>query len=118
MKLKGVEFRGWDVAGSIEAGAPRLGLSRWTSGDGKFTVKDRSVNFEGIRLEGLREKMELAGTLSFGQEAKIAIAEADSRERRAKGSVAAQSFTMSGPVDALRIHIEPAAAAVQTKPRK
>jgi uncharacterized protein involved in outer membrane biogenesis len=116
MKLKGVDFRGWDVAGSMEAGAPRMGVSRWMSGDGKFTVKGRTVNFEGIRLVGLREKMQLAGTLSFGQEAKITIAEADSRERRTKGSAGARSFVMSGPMDAPRIHIEPAAAAAQTKP--
>ena len=111
IKVKGVEFRGWDVASSMEAGAPRLGVSRWTSGEGKFAVKDRAVNFERIRLEGAREKMEFAGTLSFGQEAKITIAEADSRERKAKGGMAARRFEMSGPVDAPRIRIEPAAVA-------
>ena len=115
IKLKGVEFRGWDVAGSIEAGTPRMGVSRWMSGEGEFAVKDRAVNFEGIRLEGPKERMELAGTLSFGQEAKITIAEADLRERSAKGSAAGRSFEMSGPVDAPRIRIEPAAAVAQAK---
>jgi len=115
IKVKGVEFRGWDVASSMEAGAPRLGVSRWTSGEGKFAVKDRAVNFKGIRLEGAREKMEFAGTLSFGQEAKITIAEADLRERKTKGSAAMRSFEMSGPVDAPRIRIEPA-AVVEAKP--
>jgi hypothetical protein len=114
MKLKGVEFRGWDVASSIEAGTPRAGVSRWMSGEGEFAVKDRAVNFEGIRLEGPKGEMELAGTLSFGQEAKITIAEGDLRERNAKGSAAGRSFEISGPVDAPRIRIEPAAA--QTKP--
>jgi autotransporter translocation and assembly factor TamB len=109
-----VEFRGWDVASSIEAGTPRAGVSRWMSGEGEFAVKDRAVNFEGIRLEGPKGEMELAGTLSFGQEAKITIAEGDLRERNAKGSAAGRSFEISGPVDAPRIRIEPAAA--QTKP--
>jgi len=116
IKLQGVEFRGWDVAGSMEAGAPRAGVSRWMSGEGEFAVKDRAVNFEGIRLEGAKGNMELAGTLSFGQEAKITIAEADSRERKAKGSAAARSFEMSGPVDALRVRITPAATAAEKKP--
>ncbi len=111
IKLKGVEFRGWDVAGSMEAGTPRMGVSRWMSGEGEFAVKDRGVNFEGIRLEGPKGKMEFAGTLSFGQEAKITIAQADLRERKVKGGATARSFEMSGPVDAPRIRIEPAAAA-------
>jgi hypothetical protein len=115
IKLKGVEFRGWDVVSSLEAGAPRMGMSRWMSGEGEFEVKDRAVNFEGIRLEGAKEKMELAGTLSFGQEAKITIAESDLREHKAKGGAAARSFEMSGPVDAPRIRIEPA-AVVAAKP--
>jgi autotransporter translocation and assembly factor TamB len=115
IKLKGLEFRGWDVASSIEAGAPRMGVSRWMSGEGEFTVKNRAVNFEGIRLEGAKGKMEFAGTLSFGQEAKITIAEADLRERKAKGSAAARSFELSGPVDAPRVRIE-TAAVVQAKP--
>ena len=116
IKLKGVEFRGWDVASSMEAGTPRMGVSRWTSGEGEFAVKDRAVNFEGIRLESPKGEMELAGTLSFGQEAKITIAESDLRERRAKGGAAARSFEMSGPVDAPRIRIEPAAAVAEKKP--
>ncbi len=115
IKARSVEFRGWDVAGSLEAGAPRLGVSRWMSGEGEIAVKDRAVNFEGIRLEGAKEKMEFAGTLSFGQEAKITIAEADLRERKDKGSAAARSFELSGPVDAPRVRIEPAAVA-QAKP--
>src|SRR5271157_416034 len=115
LKLKGVEFRGWDVAASMEAGAPRLGVSRWNSGEGEIQVKDRAVNFDGIRLEGLKGPMEFAGTLSFGQEVKITIAQADLQEHKAKGNPAARSFQMSGTPDALRIHIEPAAVA-QAKP--
>jgi hypothetical protein len=115
LKLKGVEFRGWDVAASMEAGAPRPGLSRWKSGEGEFQVKDRAVEFDGIHLEGLKGQMEFAGTLSFGQEAKITIAPVDLREHKAKGGPVARSFQMSGTADALRIHIEPAAVA-QAKP--
>ncbi len=115
MKLKGVEFRGWDVVGSMEAGAPRLGLSRWKSGEGEFQVKDRTVNFDGVRLEGLKGPMELAGTLGFGQDAKITIAPIDPRQPNTKGSPAARSFQMSGNADALQIHIEPTAVA-QAKP--
>jgi hypothetical protein len=115
LKLKGVEFRGWDVAASLEAGAPRLGLSRWKSGEGEFGVKDRAVNFDGVRLEGLKGQMEFAGTLSFGQEAKMTISQIDLREHKTKGSPLARSFQMSGPADALRIRIEPATVA-QAKP--
>ena len=115
IKLKGVEFRGWDVAGSMEAGTPRAGVSKWMSGEGEFEVKDRAVNFEGIRLEGAKGEMELAGTLSFGQEAKITIGAGDLRERNANGSAAGRNFEISGPVDAPRIRIEPAAAVAQAK---
>ncbi len=116
IKVRGAEFRGWDVASSIEAGTPRAGVSRWMSGEGEFAVKDRAVNFEGIRLESAKGKMEFAGTLSFGQEARITIAEADFRERKAKGIAAARSFELSGPVDAPRVRIEPAATVAPTKP--
>lgn len=115
IKVKGVEFRGWDVASSLEAGAPRMGVSRWMSGEGEFAVKDRAVNFEGIRLVSGKGEMEFAGTLSFGQEAKITIAEGDLREHSIKGSATGRSFEMSGPVDAPRIRIEPAAAVAQAK---
>jgi AsmA family/AsmA-like C-terminal region len=115
LKLKGVEFRGWDVSASLEAGAPRLGQSRWKSGAGEFEVKDRALRFDGIRLEGLKGQMDFAGTLGFGQEAKITISQIDLREHKTKGSPVARSFQMSGTADALRIRIEPAAVA-QAKP--
>jgi hypothetical protein len=115
VKLKGVEFRGWDVAASMEAGAPRLGVSRWKSGEGGFEIKDRGLNFNGIRLEGLKGPMEFGGTLSFGQEAKITIAQVDLREHKGRGSPAARSFQMSGTADALRVRIELAPVA-QAKP--
>jgi len=115
IKVKGVEFRGWDVATSIEMGAPRMGVSRWMSAEGDFEVKDRAVNFEGIRLEGPKEKLEFVGTLSFGQEAKITIAEADMQPRKANGGAVERSFEISGPVEAPRIRIEPTATVAEAK---
>ena len=47
-----LEFRGWDVNASVADGEAHAGVSRWATGDGDFSVGDRSVALEDVRLDG------------------------------------------------------------------
>jgi hypothetical protein len=67
LKLRDVEFRGWDVNATMAEGAPHEGASRWTSGQGAFLVRDQGIIFPGLRLDGSSEMTLLKGTMSFAQ---------------------------------------------------
>jgi AsmA family len=113
LKLKAIEFRGWDVPSSLEAGSVHAGISRWANGEGEFTVKDRVVSFEAIELDGPRTKMALTGRLGFGQDAKFAFAKLPPGKRGAKMVQASRVFELSGPLDAPVVGVVPASAAPQ-----
>jgi len=72
LKLRDVEFRGWDVDASMADGAPHEGASRWASGGGAFVVRDRGIIFPGLRLDGASETL-LRGTLSFVQDSDLTL---------------------------------------------
>jgi hypothetical protein len=67
LKLRDVEFRGWDLNASMADGAPHEGASRWSSGEGSFLVRDQGIIFPGLRLDGGSEMTLLKGTMSFAQ---------------------------------------------------
>ncbi len=94
LQLKSAELRGWDTAGSLESGAVKPGSSQWSKGAGNFTVKDRAVNFEEIRLEGSAGKAALSVTAGFGQEMKLSFAPVGGEKRNGK-SVSAKRMTIA-----------------------
>jgi hypothetical protein len=73
LKLRNLEFRGWDVNASMADGAPREGASRWSSGGGAFLVRDRSIVFPGLRLDSGSEMTLLKGSLSFSQDSELSL---------------------------------------------
>jgi AsmA family len=73
LKLRDVEFRGWDVKATIADGAPHEGATRWASGEGIFFVRDRAIVFPGLRLEAGAELTLLKGTLSLVQESDFTL---------------------------------------------
>jgi hypothetical protein len=89
IQLKNVEFRGWDVASSLESATPKVGASRWTSGEGEFLVKDRGLSFEAVQLDGPRTKLWLTGSLGFAREVSLTfrMAPTDAKEATIGGTV-------------------------------
>jgi hypothetical protein len=111
LKLKSVEFRGWDVPTTLESGTVRTGVSRWTSGEGEFAVKDRTLSFDSIRLEAPEANLQFAGTVSFGQNAKLTFAQAKSGKRSPKIAVQAHVLQVNGPLDSPQVAMQPGTEA-------
>jgi hypothetical protein len=106
--LKNVEFRGWDVNASVADGAPRTGTSLWTAGKGRFTLHDRSITVDGLRLDSGEEETIVNGTVSFAQDADLTIetASAGKPEKRVAAVVgAAHVLKITGPLDGPRVSV-------------
>jgi AsmA-like protein len=109
VRLRNVEFRGWDVIASVADGAARTGTSRWTGGEGDFTLRDRSITVDDLKLESGREETMVHGTVNFAREAHLIIESASSgrgEKRAAPVSGAAHVLTISGPLDGLKVSVE------------
>jgi len=104
---KNVEFRGWDVAGSLDAGALRTGVSRWTSAGGEFTLKDRVVTLDAIHLDGSRVRTQLAGTIDFARTAKLTFSALPEDKRPAAARVPeGRTLELDGPLEAPRVAVK------------
>jgi hypothetical protein len=106
LKLRDVEFRGWDVNASMADGAPHQGASRWTSGEGTFLVRDRDIIFPGLRLDGTSDMTLLKGTLSFAQVSDLTL---ETLVDDLTGiALPEQGYVLkiSGPLDVPKISIE------------
>ena len=106
IKLRDVEFRGWDVNASMTDGAPHEGASHWISGQGAFLVRDRGIVFPGLRLDGGAEMTLLKGTLSFAQDSDLTLQTLINDP--AGSSLPDQGYVLkiSGPLDVPKISIE------------
>ena len=111
---KNVEFRGWDVAGSLDAGALRTGASHWANADGQFSLKDRVITLDAIRLSGPRGKNLLAGTIDFAQAANLTFSEAATDKRAAASPLPGHHLELRGPLDAPQVAVK-ATIAEQAK---
>jgi len=107
--LSKVEFRGWDVNASVADGAVHTGISRWASGEGAFSFKDRSILLEELRLDGGKEWTLVNGTLSFGRDADLAIETASTRkskDRKTMDSGLGHVLKILGPLDGPKVSVE------------
>jgi uncharacterized protein involved in outer membrane biogenesis len=106
LKLRDVEFRGWDVNASMVDGAPHQGASRWTSGEGTFLVRDQGIIFPGLRLDGASDMTLLKGTLSFAQDSDLTLQTLV--DDQPGSTVPEQGYVLkiSGPLDVPKISIE------------
>ena len=111
MKLKKIEFRGWDVESSVEAGTPRTGASRWTSGEGEFEVGEQKLRFDAIRLEAPRARSRMAGTIGFDMESNLTFAPGARDKRGRETTHAARELRVSGPLENPTVVVQPASAA-------
>jgi hypothetical protein len=113
VQFKKVEFRGWDVIASVADGAPHTGTSRWTSGEGTFTMRNRGVIVENLTLESGGEKTSLQGTVTFARDTDLTIETLGAEKRRGRTigvNEAGHVLKISGPLDGPRVSVEKAAA--------
>jgi hypothetical protein len=103
--LKDIEFRGWDVGASVADGVPRTGSSRWTSGEGRFTLRDRSITVSALRLYSSREEALVNGTVSFARDADLTIETAAPEKRVATVTQAQHVLKITGPLDGPRVSV-------------
>jgi uncharacterized protein involved in outer membrane biogenesis len=106
IKLRDVEFRGWDVNASMTDGAPHEGASHWVSGHGTFLVRDRGVVFPGLRLDGASEMTLLKGTLSFVQDSDLTLQTLIDDQTGSGLSEQGYVLKISGPLDVPKVSIE------------
>ncbi len=113
VQFKKVEFRGWDVIASVADGAPHIGTSWWTSGEGTFTMRSRGVTVENLTLESGTEKTLLQGTVSFARDADLTIETLSAGKRRGRTigiNEAGRALKISGPLDGPRVSVQKVAA--------
>jgi AsmA family/AsmA-like C-terminal region len=113
VKLQKVEFRGWDVSASVADGAAHTGTSRWTSGEGTFTMRNRGVTVENLTLEAGGEKTSMQGTVSFARDANLTIETSSAGKRRGRTigvNEAGHVLKISGPLEGPRVSVEKSAA--------
>ncbi|HEX4644384.1 MAG TPA: hypothetical protein VH598_02130, partial [Verrucomicrobiae bacterium] len=106
--LQKIEFRGWDVSASVAEGAARAGISRWFTGEGSFLLKDRSIQLEGLRLDGGKDLTLVDGTLTFGRDAELTIETTPppkSKNRRPSELAVGHILRISGPLDRPKVSV-------------
>jgi len=111
VQLKNVEFRGWDVNASVADGIPHTGTSRWTSGQGTFTMRNRSVAVENLTLQSGREETSLQGTVTFARDADLTVQTSSAGKRAVRALGVSQTgpvLKISGPLDGPRVSVEKA----------
>lgn len=112
-RLQNVEFLGWDVGASVADGAPHAGASRWTAGEGAFTLRDRTIVLDGLRLDGGKEFTMVSGTVSFERTAELSVetgAAAKNKDRKLNVLPAGHVLKISGPLDGPQVSLQNAAA--------
>lgn len=110
VKLNKIEFRGWDVEGSTESGNPRTGISRWTSGEGEFTVGEQKLRFATIQLVSPQSKIKLVGSISFDMNGNLTFAPSARVKPGAHAISAARELFITGPLENPKVSVQPAAA--------
>ena len=109
LQLKNVEFRGWDVSASVMDGALHAGTSRWTTGAGTFTMRNRAITIGSLTLQSGQQQTSLQGTVSFARDADLTIETSSTGKRRGSMIGAAESgrvLKISGPLDGPRVSVE------------
>jgi hypothetical protein len=110
VRMRNIEFRGWDVNASVAEGEPRTGESRWAAGEGTFTLRDRGIALAGLRLESGHDATLVKGTVSFGRDADLTIQTTSDGQREIRTVEPGHILKISGPLDIPRVSVENTAA--------
>jgi len=103
VRLNNLEFRGWDVNASVADGEAHPGISNWPSGVGTFTVRDRNVFLEDVRLDGGTQFTLIDGAVSFDREADLAVETGAGRRAVRNTNGPGQVLKIVGPLDGPRV---------------
>jgi hypothetical protein len=103
VRLDNLEFRGWDVNASVADGEAHPGISNWPSGVGTFTVRDRNVFLEDVRLDGGSQFTLIEGTVGFDREADLAVETSAGRRAVRNTNGPGQILKIVGPLDGPRV---------------
>jgi AsmA family len=106
LKLRDLEFRGWDVNASMADGEPHLGASRWVTGEGPFVVRDRAITFPALRLDGTSDMTLLKGTLSFARGSDLTLQTLVDDQTGSSLPEQGYLLKISGSLDVPKISIE------------
>lgn len=98
IRLKPAEFRGWDTAASLEAAAVKTGTSRWTNGEGAFSIGNRELVLERMEVEAGRVKTEVEGSVNFGLEGEFVFEAARGKSQGREGNNGRKVLRVSGPL--------------------
>lgn len=109
VRLDNLEFRGWDVNASVQDGEAHAGVSNWPSGVGTFTVRDRNVFLNDVRLDGGTQFTLIDGTVSFDREADLAVETSAGRRAVRNTNGPGQVLKIVGPLDGPRVTREKSA---------
>jgi hypothetical protein len=107
VRVRNIEFRGWDVSASVADGQPRIGQSHWATGEGTFALRERAIVLAGLRLDSGRESTFVKGTVSFGRDANLTVQTSTDGRREIRASEASRVLKISGPLDVPRVSVEP-----------
>ena len=106
VRLKNVEFHGWDVDATVADGAPHAGTSRWSEGEAEFTLREQNIHLESLRLDGGNQWTLIDGTVSFSRDAELFVqtaAAGRTREHKAIISKTGHVLKITGPLDGPRV---------------
>lgn len=106
IKVRNVEFRGWDVNASMADGAPREGASHWAAGQGAFTIRDHGIVFPAFRLDSGSELTLIKGSISFARESDLTVQTLAGEQSDNRLPDQGYVLKISGPLDLPRVSIE------------
>jgi uncharacterized protein involved in outer membrane biogenesis len=101
--LRNVEFRGWDVGASVADGAAHEGVSHWSSGTGSFSVRNRKLLLDNLRLDADKQTIFVNGSVDFAREAELLINSVDGEKRSARPAIFGRTLRVKGPLDAPQV---------------
>jgi hypothetical protein len=110
VSLRNVEFRGWDVGASVADGAAHEGTSQWSAGSAAFTLVNRKLLLDNMRLDGAGQFIYVSGTVDFAQEAELALKAVDGDQPAPRSPLGGRTLKVSGPLDDPLVRLENAVA--------
>jgi AsmA family len=105
VSLRNVEFRGWDVGASVADGAAHAGVSRWSGGGGTFSLRNRRLLLDDLRLDQGKQAIFVNGSVDFAREAELLIKSAESEKPASRTPVTGHALKVSGSLDAPLVSI-------------
>jgi len=106
VSLRAVEFRGWDVGASVADGAAHAGVSRWSSGTGAFSLRNRKLQLDNLRLDSGKQAIFVDGSVDFARDAELLVKSVDRDRPAGRAATSGRTLRVSGPLDGLLISVD------------